>query len=398
MKRHWESILSDTIDRVQPITELPVVNKDSPVIVNIVSTVRIIAETPDKKYRLPLQSLSMFFGPASQYAPVQFAANIVKLKTSTTNSTALIFGSGNIVFVSTLTNYHTRFTSQLFRVIIEQVKCAMKSAEDGVVYVGSLLGRTVFQHNVTHNIVGHAYLGVRVDLQALHNANPSGCKWLPDVFPALKCSIWLVEDQKCICKKARVTDDAEVVALISKAIKRKCACTIKCLIFDSGRIVITGGRQIADVTSVFYRVKQLVPQFRSDMQAVPREDRFYQRLGIMMVVTGNTTKTVKTRPKGELTQSEAIAMALLETRDFKVKKTKTHASVTKLCALMRLAEAGRVDAAQACVQMDATQLLLVDDKGNTAAQRLQAMERTPNQEKILQMILTAQREHDEQVD
>lgn len=382
--------LRDVIDGVQPITELPLVNRDSPVIVNIVSTVRIIQETADKKYRLPLQSISMFLGPSSQYAPVQFAANIVKLKTSTANSTALIFGSGNIVLVSALSNYHTRYTSQLFRVIIEQVQCAMKNDEDGTVKVGSLVGRTIFQNNVTHNIVGHGFLGVRVDLKALQNANPSGCKWLPDSFPALKCSIWLVEDQKCICrekKKARViSDDEDVAALISKVVKRKCACTIKCLIFDSGRIVITGGRFIDDVNSVFYRVKQLVPQFKSDTQVIPREDRFYQRLGVMMIVTGVTTKTVKTRVKGELTQSEAIANALLEAHDFKGKKIKTNVSQTKLCPLMRLADAGRVDAAIRCVQMDPTQLEVLDEMGNNAVERLKSMERTPDQDQLLKLL------------
>lgn len=381
--------LRETIDQVQPITELPIVNRDSPVIVNIVSTVRIIEDTPDKKYRLPLQSISMFLGPSSQYAPVQFAANIVKLKTSTANSTALIFGSGNIVLVSALSNYHTRYTSQLFRVIIEQVQCAMRT-EGGGVEVGSLVGRTIFQNNVTHNIVGHGFLGVRVDLGALQNANPSGCKWLPDVFPALKCSIWLVEDQKCVCRKSKkarvISDDEDVAALISKVVKRKCACTIKCLIFDSGRIVITGGRQISDVNSVFYRVKQLVPQFKSDTQVVPREDRFYQRLGIMMVVTGATTKSVKTRPKGELSQSEAIANALVEAHDFKVKKVKTNVAQTKLCPLMRLADSGRVDAAIRCVQMDPTQLEMLDDMGNNTVQRLKSMERTPDQERLLQFL------------
>jgi hypothetical protein len=188
-------------------------------------------------------------------------------------------------------------------------------------------------------------------------------------------------------KKARISDDENVVALMNKVVKRKCACTIKCLMFDSGHMVFTGGRFVDDVNRGCHSVKQLMPQYYSNTQVVPREERFYQRLGIMMVVTGNTTKTVRTRPKGVLTQTEAIAKVLMEAHNFKTKKTKAPVARTKLCPLMQLADAGRVDAAQKCIQMDPTQLENVDDMGNNAIKRLQAMERTPDQDRILTMLL-----------
>jgi TATA-box binding protein (TBP) (component of TFIID and TFIIIB) len=385
----WEHDLKETLEHVCPVREIPVVNKHSPVIVNIVSTVRIIEQTADKKYRLPLQSLSMYLGACSQYAPVQFAANIIKLTTSITDSTALVFGSGNIVQVSALTPTHTIYNSQLFRVIIEQVNCAMRT-EDGSITIGSLMGRTVFHNNVTHNIVGHGNLGIRIDLKKLRDENPSACKWLPDLFPALKCSIWLTQDQKCNCRNAVTTpvEDNDVAEILSKVVKKKCACTIKCLIFDSGRIVITGGRRIEDVNSVYYRTRQLVHSYKSEGEAVPREERFYKRLSTMMVVTGNTTKNVKTRAKGEMTQSEAIAVVLEESRDFKVKKAKPSVVNTTLCPLMRLADAGRLSEVEKCVAMDPGQLLLKDDRDNTVIERLQCMERTPAQEKILNFLLS----------
>lgn len=388
----WEQDLKDALERVCPVREIPVVNKHSPVIVNIVSTVRIIEQTADKKYRLPLQSLSMYLGACSQYAPVQFAANIIKLTTSITDSTALVFGSGNIVQVSALSPTHTVYNSQLFRVLIEQVNCAMRT-EDGTITIGSLVGRTVFHNNVTHNIVGHGNLGTRIDLNKLRDENPNSTKYMPDLFPALKCSIWLTKDQRCHCRdKGDVgiapVEDNDVAEILSKVVKRKCACTIKCLIFDSGRIVITGGRRIEDVNAVFYRTRQLMHNYKSEGEAVPREERFYKRLGTMMVVTGNTTKNVKTRAKGEMTQSEAIAVVLEESRDFKVKKAKPTVVNTTLCPLMRLADAGRLSEVEKCVAMDPGQLLLKDERDNTVIERLQRIERTPAQEKILQFLVS----------
>lgn len=389
MKRKaWELELERIVREVVPIKETPVKNKNSPLIVNIVSTVRIIEQTSDKKYRLPLQSLSLYLGACSQYAPVQFAANILKVTTSTTDSTALVFGSGSLVQVSALSPMNTIYNSQLFRIIIEQIPCVMTS-KDGP-KIGTLSGHTIFSNSVTHNIVAHGNLGTRIDLRRLRDANPSACKWFPDLFPALKCSIWLTEDQKCHCrttKKEEGVDDEEVKELLTKAIKRKCACTIKCLIFDSGRIVITGGRRIEDVNSVFYRVKQLSVNFDSNTEVVPREDRFLKRLATMMVVTGNTTKNVKTRAKGELTQSEAISIVLDEARDFKVKKTKTMNS-SLLCPLMKLADAGRFSEVEKCVAMDPEQLNFKDENDCTVIERLQSIERTVAQEKILVFLTT----------
>lgn len=333
----------------------------------------------------------------SQYAPVLFAANIIKFTDSTTNATALVFGSGKIVVVSGLSVNHTRYISQLIRVVIEQISCMMISEEDGKSVVkGSLLGRTVFQQCNIHNIVAHGDLGCRIDLQAMCDEAPACCKWFPDLFPGLKCKIWLNQDHRCACKTGkrgpgtpgppatprRAGEEDEIAIVIGK--QNKCICAVKVLIFDSGCIVVTGGRHVSDVNSVFFRIKHLAPQFKSGNSdaPIPKEDRFYQRLSAMMVPTGNTLKQVKQMVRPELKPTEAIASVLAgiatpAVASAPLKKARLPGGTP----LMRMAEAGRVNDVRMTLEMDSAQAEERDGEGRTTMERLKLI---PIQERTLQ--------------
>ena len=390
-----------------------------PIIVNIVSTAILLPQRPDlppeKQYKLPLDAISMRLG-CSQYAPVLFAANIIKFTDSTTNATVLVFGSGRIVMVSGLSPNHTRYISQMIRVIIEQIQCMM-IAEDGKSIVrGSLLGRTVFENCSIHNIVGHGDLGCKIDLQAMVDAAPACCTWAPDFFPGLKCKIWLNTEHKCVCgcgssggkKKglspssprtplaAKGEEDEVLKAVIGK--QGKCTCIIKVLVFDSGRIVITGGRNVRDVNSVFFRIKHLAPMFKSGSSdsVIPKEDRFYQRLSAMMVPTGMTTKKAKLVQKPEMKPSDAIASVLSSIVDASFSAADDCGGGTKRggtgsgTPLMRMAEAGRVSDVRMTLEMDPEQANELDADGKSALDRLKAMsphDRTVQHKQIMDLLL-----------
>lgn len=392
----WQKNLDEIIKKTTPIKKRPSDYESViPEIVNVVSTVVTLPQTPDKKYRLPLQAISMRLGPCAQYAPVQFAANIVKLTTSTSDTTALMFGSGKIVIVSALTEMHTRFMSHVFRLIAEQIPAMVYDPETGEIKEDTLSGHTVFTNNVTHNVVGHGELGCRIDLAALLEANPESIKYLPDSFPAAKASVWLTDDKKCQCKKQQQEDD-EVGAVMDKmgGGRKKCACTVKALIFDTGEIVLIGARRVQDVNTIFYKMKAMLPRYKSTSAVVPREERFYQRIGSMMVKTrdkGAETKNAKVKKGPELSESEAIATALRDARTFKTKKPKVLSNSTiqqkaRLSALMRQSEDGTLSQVRMTLAMEPEQLDMVDDNGHTALQRLMCIERNFEQERIFEFL------------
>lgn len=355
---------------IQPIRRVPVVNRHIPFIVNMVGTVCILPQEK-KRYRLPLEAIAMQLGPCSQYAPLQFAANIFKITNSTTDSTILAFASGKLVLVSALSEWHMRYISQLFRLIVENVPCMLMDEETKTVSVGSLKGRTVFDHCVSHNVVGHGDFGFKVNLMALKNANPEAVDYIEDSFPAAKTNVWLTSDQECHCAKRLKTDDEgddEVNATLFKAKvtkNGKCPCTIKCLIFKSGKIVLIGARRVQDINAVFARIMTLVSGFKDG------HDAFYQSLGQVLVSKQQQQqKKPKIHGERELSETEAIALAVADARSFKNKSIVTTPKNEMLTPLMRLADAGRLDQVKMTLEMDPNQLSMKDNQGMTACDRL----------------------------
>ena len=385
--------------KIIPIKSIPLA-LDLPRIENVVSTAVLLP--PDKGYKLPLEALSLRI-KCSQYAPILFAANIIKISDSITDSTALIFASGKIVVVASLSVNHTRYISQLIRMIIEQVSCMMRDAE-GRIYEGSLLNRTVFEQCCIHNIVGSGDLHCRVDLQAMCDAAPMACKWFPDLFPGLKCKIWLTQSHKCECSPAPPrwggatgeidTELIDPLALIlgksfAPALSGgsgggKCSCAVKMLIFDTGRIVVTGARTVQDINNVFFRIKKLTTQF-SMTATIPKNDRFYSRLSTMLVPTGETMKQVKVFAAppacgggggGHLSN----IMSTMEQKTKRQKNTTTtnvqQAANTTTTALMRLCFAGRISDVRLLLQFDKNQVKERDGNGFTVLERLMALPST----------------------
>jgi TATA-box binding protein (TBP) (component of TFIID and TFIIIB) len=392
MKGELHSGFSQKCDHViknmTPLLKRPLLNKSIPNIVNMVSTTSILPPG----YRLPLRELNVAMGPCSQYAPVQFAANILSITTSTTDSTVLVFGSGKLVLVSAISENHTQYINQFFRHIIEQIKCVMLNESNKPTFT-NLVGRTVFENNVTHNVVGHGDLGMRIDLNALRDSNPGSVKWLPDSFPAAKCSIWITDDNMCHCQGGGGLPDDELESLpvLKKIVKRKCHCTIKCLCFDTGKIVMIGGEHVKDVNFVFYRMQQLVPKFRTaNQKIIPQEDRFEHRLGTMLAKRygpeGDLVAAPKHRslePSG-YTQTEEIALVLYNLHKFRPKHFNKVRKIDHVYPpLIQFAIDGRVNELKTLLSMDPD---LIDSEDAKEAIRLLTVTKSSENAEILKVL------------
>ncbi len=406
----WHAALNRMCADVVPLRRRPIPadQQSLPLIVNCVSTTTLLP--PGGVYKLPLSAISRRLGPCAQYAPALFAALIVKLTDSTRKSTALVFASGKIVVVSGLTLNHTRYMSQMVRYIVEQVQCVMRDTNGAIQPRGSLVGRTVFRDCHIHNIVGHSFLGHRIDLQCMCTAAPSCCKWLPDLFPGLKCKIWLTAEHACVCRSkvknetAPVADDPDLRLVLGRsgggAKKSSCVCSVRVLIFDSGKIVLTGGRCVRDVNSVFFRIHELAPQFESKPQTkqqqllpVLREDRFYQRLATMMVPSGTTGKNVKKADQKKLDMNESLANVFdnLDGASAPPPPKATAPPPTQRSSpFIRMALDGRLDDLRKWLTIDPTMAdTELDDAGQTALQRINQVpleERTLQQRQIIELL------------
>ena len=378
----WERVL-EKIKNVKPVLQ-GADHCELPRISNIVSTAILLPQTKDSLYKLPLDAISMSLA-CSQYAPVLFAANIIKLTDSITNSTILVFASGKIVVTACLSLNHTRYISQLVRAIIEQVNCMMLMPPDGKLVQGSLVGRTVFEKCTIHNIVGNGDLGCRIDLQSMCDAAPTNCKWVPDLFPGLKCKIWLTDSRTCVCgagSRGHDDDDEDdeedddLGNIVGKQIATtKCSCIVKVILYDTGQVVIIGARSVADVNTVFFRIKQEIPRLPRD-KIVPKDGRFYKRLGDMMVPAATAAVAVgrKKLVLREMKPSEALSVVMANMNSGVSQPPANKKHKVNESALLKMAKAGRVDQVTLVLQMDPTQVQERDEDGFTVAERMQMIE------------------------
>jgi TATA-box binding protein (TBP) (component of TFIID and TFIIIB) len=386
----WQDFAQQLLQETIPVKSRKVHSEYQklPKLVNFVSTVTYLP--PNSVCKLPLLHIALNLGSCAQYSPRLFAAVIINFELST----ILLFASGKAVIVSGLSIEHTRYVSQAFRTVLGCIQCVFHDKESNQTEIGTLNRTTVFINCRVHNIVSHANLdvGCKIDLQAMCDVAPGCCKWEPDFFPGLKCKIWLNEDYQCKCPSgfiAPVDRDNEIIKkVIGKA--RKCECSLKVLIFDSGKFVITGARRTVDVNAVFFRIQDLVPQFKSSNNAyIPRDDVFYKRLSTMMVPTGLTSKEIKTAVREKPVVDPTDAFASVVSNIHFAKKNSTPASLDRTPPFIRIALSGRVDDVLLLLQINKNHAYERDEQGRTALDRLRLIpsnEMTQEHKTIIDML------------
>jgi len=117
-----------------------------------------------------------------------------------------------------------------------------------------LKGRTIFHKWGIRNIVGNDVLHCKPDLKTLSNILPEVSNCNPELFPALILLFWLSDKRDCKCPK--------------KKKKLSCACNCGVLIFDTGKIVIAGCR---DMSSIIY-VRDTIRDIFNDVKFRENEE------------------------------------------------------------------------------------------------------------------------------
>lgn len=378
-KRRLKKILGSLAQmeaEVIPLSEEVPLRHDLCNVVNVVSTNCIMDAGRNKEHQISLEALTRAL-PSSQYAPCNFAANILRLTDDTHHSAALIFRSGKINVVCSLSPQHGLYMSQLVRLLIEGIRYPMRDPETGRIIFASLEGRTKFTGWQANNVVGHSFLGMRIDLAALHLVAPDVTKYKPDSFPGLKWRLWTTDSRACECGFK----------------KSKCQCTCRCLLFSSGKIVIVGARRVDHINRIFYRVKALIPEFEDYNEELPRSQRFAARFAKAMDTEGwaipfPVEESDDSEEEEQEEEDEALAIELESRAVAYLSVNQRQEGTTRL---MQACDNGNVDLVKKLFIMGmAGDVQARDADGLTALERIQDFENPAHQE-ICQILRAQQK-------
>ena len=385
-----EGVLRNKTAAVVPILEEQNTRDDLPVIVNVVVTVGIFPPKSKQTHRFPLEAIATQIGGNVQYGPLNLPADVLRIRDSISDSTALVFRSGKLVIVRCLSWEHSRFCCHYYRMMLERIQCVMRDSDDGNrLKLTTLEGRTQFENWEVHNSVGYGQLGCRVDLAALREAAPHVCQYKPDVFPGLKLKVWVSDPSKCTCKKI------------------KCPCKVQMLIFDTGKVIIVGARSTRVINSVFYRFKSLVPKYVDYGSQLPRKQRFEARVARLLgtqnvgvnaqeqvqgTIEGLTHGGVakKRRKKEDTDENEELYMIINAIEQHAQSKTTGNVAGADIeSPFIRACLDGQFLNVQWMLDMNREQHMLEMHNGQTALELLLKIpegERTEEQSKILHLL------------
>ena len=243
----------------EDVVPLVVNHETTPIhIVNVVANVELLlpGET------LCLETICVNLSGVCKYEPRRFAAAIMHIKDEISTTTCLVYRQGKLVVVSARSRYHSLYACQIFRQLLESVKCVYR--EDGRLGLYDLKGRTKFYRWNIQNIVAHANLGIRPDLQILSEMGGEASTWVPQLFPACIILIWLKPKSECRCVN-------------KKKKNASCKCTCRALIFDTGKMVLAGCKSIAGMNKAFELIKMLFEDDQlHDKAAEPSKSQRFQ--------------------------------------------------------------------------------------------------------------------------
>jgi TATA-box binding protein (TBP) (component of TFIID and TFIIIB) len=253
------------------------------------------------------------------------------------NATALIYPNGKMNIVGVVNQEHARFSAQQFRLYIEET--------DGKE------GRLAFSHFKIYNTVIASELGFRPNLSKLQRRYPMASEWRPELFPGLRLQVWLEKKSACKCVK-RKNKPAE-----------SCKCNSTCLVFDSGKIIITGihdhtkAAQVCDAVRLFFTDHQ---NLKNNNKELPRnmrwKDRNAQKLSELEVDFIGTYRGP--------TESAEKMLEKMPT-----KRIKAHGA---LAPIFEACDAGQLAMVEFTLKLDPSAAQLLDNEGRTPRQRVEA--------------------------
>ena len=212
VREQWEAKLTTA---EEALAEIPAIMQESrsrddiPRVVNVVTTFQLISQEkikcgPQKgkrRFHLPLTALVMKF-PAGKFSPRRFAAVILRIRDHSCHFTALIFESGKVVVVHTLSEAHSLWASQMVRQMLGNVECVVQDRVTGRLSLQYLEPYVTLDKRRMRNFVLSGDLGNRIDLQALMEAAPSIVSWSAGGFPGAEVTARIRSTEECTCVPA----------------------------------------------------------------------------------------------------------------------------------------------------------------------------------------------------
>lgn len=174
-----------------------------PKIQNIVCTVNLLCRLDLKKIALHARN--------AEYNPKRFAAVIMRIREPRT--TALIFSSGKMVCTGAKSEELSRISARKYARIIQKLGFAVKFTDFKI-----------------QNMVGSCDVGFPIRLEGLVLAQGQFCSYEPELFPGL----------------------------IYRMVKPK----IVLLVFVSGKVVLTGAKERAEIEEAFDSISPILRGFR----------------------------------------------------------------------------------------------------------------------------------------
>jgi len=201
--------------------------------------------------------------------PRRFAGIKIKVKDAIGKCTHLLFRSGKMNTVGACSIEHARYSVQYTRQCLERTKGVFFDENKNLV-ISTLGGRLDPIHFAVQLLVVNARLDVRPNLKYLMQVLPDLAQWNPESFPGLKFLMWVKPKAQCTC--------------VSKKGTRNCRCNVKVVIFDSGKIIITGNRSVHDVNTAMTLLKNLFSdsKYQADTKQVEKRKRFQARRALLL--------------------------------------------------------------------------------------------------------------------
>lgn len=350
--QRMERAFSNAVQQVTPLSMKHAPIATAVELVNFVTSVCILPS----HLSLSMKHIALFGSGAVKFTPSKFHAIVLRFGDSSPagNATALIFGTGKIIIVGATNKEHARFASQQYRMFIERIPYVIIGLPPQCNYEGV----TIFEKFSMYNVVGTSSLGFRPDLFKLQQLYPGASEWQPELFPGLTLQVWLRPKQQCRCKKRKHKHTTS------------CACNSTCLVFDSGKLVVTGVSNCSHVVAICDRIRLFFSgkdELHDHSQEVPRHMRFnhrtmrkLQQLEVDFIGTYNVSKIA----------SESAENILKRITD------RTHAISslpldTELPPIFQACDAGQVDMVRFLVSINPNARTLVDQYGHTAFERVQ---------------------------
>jgi TATA-box binding protein (TBP) (component of TFIID and TFIIIB) len=254
-----KKIIWDSIERTVPLGSISVPCTEIK-ISNVVAKVDLLGP----KETLCLESIALYWTGVVKYEPKKFAAVIIPLKDRIRATTGLLFNSGKLIIVGASTKHHSLYASQVLRWMVEQVPAVYRGPE-GKLGLYNLENRILFDNWFISNFVGSCTLPYRPNLKVIVTILGELASWNPGLFPGLPLRIWLTPKSDCKCPK--------------KKKNKPCRCRSTVLIFDTGKIVITGCRSFENINKTLYLLNILLSDCSMQDQSaeIPRHQRFEER-------------------------------------------------------------------------------------------------------------------------